>query len=69
MVFSCCLGIPYDFDSDSLFQVDLEMLDRLLARFRELDVMQEGALDIGIDVPSASQVQSLFRAVSYIAFL
>jgi hypothetical protein len=39
------------------------MLDRLLNRFRELDVMHEGALDIGIDVPSASQVNKLIRDV------
>jgi len=40
------------------------MLDRLLERFRVLDEMHEGCLDIGIDVPSASQVDGV-RAKSF----
>jgi len=46
------------FKLQQMQKVDLDMLDRLLNRFRELDVEGEGALDIGIDVPSASQVHA-----------
>ena len=46
--------------------VDWSVLDLLIDRFRELDVNKNGFLEIGVDVPSAAQVEEMrleFRAV------
>ena len=40
-------------------QVDAEMLDRLIDRFRALDIHGDGYLDVGIDVPSKEQVRRM----------
>ena len=35
------------------------MLDRLIDRFRALDIHGDGYLDVGIDVPSKEQVRRM----------
>ena len=51
------------FKLQQMQKVDVDMLDRLLDRFAELDEEGEGALDIGTDVPSAEQVKEMQRVV------
>jgi hypothetical protein len=44
------------FKLQQMQKVDRDMMERLIVRYHELDVDGEGALDIGIDVPSAEHV-------------
>jgi hypothetical protein len=44
------------FKLQQMQKVDAGMMDMLIDRYHELDVDGEGALDVGIDIPSAEQV-------------
>ena len=47
-------------------KVDAGILFRISCRYRELDTSGEGALDVGVEVPSAEQVQELLRQLAHI---
>lgn len=40
-------------------KVEAGILDRLIVRFEQLDVFRDGYLDIGVDVPSAHDVEQM----------
>jgi hypothetical protein len=49
------------FKLQQMLKVDMNMLERLIDRFHELDSGGEGSLDVGLEVPSAAQVKEMQR--------
>jgi hypothetical protein len=47
------------FKLQQMQKVDASMMDVLIDRYHDLDVDGEGALDVGIDIPSAEQVKTM----------
>jgi len=49
------------FKLQQMLKVDMDMLERLLDRFHDLDSGGEGSLDVGLEIPSAAQVREMQR--------
>jgi len=47
------------FKLQQMQKVDAAMLKTLMERFEEIDIMEDGSLDVGVDVPSAQQVKEM----------
>lgn len=46
----------------------MELVDRLSESFARLDTSGEGALDIGVEIPSAAQTEDLISAQVRVQF-